>query len=287
MSLEAMPAEATPSNLEMMRDRLRSTATASFEAGGKNAPDVLPPIIAAGSVEGFKRTFPGQDVVDTEVLRHLLERASQDAGRAFGTVVTGPERAALSPALADDNDKRFKNAQTDVPLLMNKELARKFAALVYPDANPENVDKFLKRPLTFTTIVDLTARQLGIEAKPVEPGRAMAVLDEVVPKDEKDYTRFTVEELRSFIQKEGALHNEKDVLTVDLLLRLANAVWAGGQVAVAAYKEQPERLQATTFDTPEGRTRVMYEKYKAQYGEEAALYLTALENAKDYLNLIA
>jgi hypothetical protein len=292
MNPEAPSAASSPKSteaptLEVLRENLRRAAREQLAAGGDKAAEVMPSIIAAGSIAGFEKTFPDQTVVDTEAAQMLLEQAARDAARAFNTVVTGSEKDELSPGRAEDNKKRFSDVQSEVPLVVNKVLAHKFAGLVYPDANPSNVAELLEKTMTFATIGIVTARQLGLSIPDLDPKLAVAALEKVTPQDPGNYSRITLERLRGFLEKEHAMHNEKDLITTDLLLRLANAVWAGGAVKVAAFKNQPERLEAEAFDTPEGRTRAMYERFSKEYDPDTAYYLTVFENAKDYLNLIS
>jgi hypothetical protein len=266
--------------IEERREALRTAALAAFdgEAGGN-----LPQLIASGSEYGFRDSYPDHGEVNPHALRSTLEAAAQEAQAAFKGVQKGDKEA-------------FTRAQTDVPEALNARYATRLAEIVYPtklerelddyetapNEHAEKIQQFIKEKINLATIAEVTARQLGMKVpEGFAPEKTYEVIASSLGGEE-----YGLKDLETFMSRqEPASEDLKEILLTDMLLRLANATWAGGQVDVAKLTEKRARLERATFDTPEGRQQQMYSAAKEKHGDEVAFYVAVFENAKDYLNL--
>ncbi len=266
--------------LEERRTALREAALKAFD--GEEAPN-LPALIALGSEYGFRDSYPDHGEVNPHALRSALEAAAQEAEAAFKGVEKG-------------NKEGLERAQSTVPEELNARYAERIAGIVYPtkhDTEPGEyehvrneqvaaVHEFIKEKMNLATVAEITARQLGM---PVPEGFAPEKAHEVIANSAYA-EKYGLEDLEEYMTTGGeAVSDQKELLLADMLLRLANATWAGGQVAVAKLKEARGRLERDTFDTPEGRQREKYNAAEKEFGPEVAFYIAVFENAKDYLNL--
>lgn len=283
--LEARPSEPT---LEELHEKLRLVAQNELE-GKRSGGETLPSVIADASARGFVEThhidFSKEGPAYYNV-RAILLSAAREAKDAFSGIKTKEEEALLTEEEATRNASRYKTAYSGAPKDLNRKYMTSLAQLVYPEVQDIDLDRLLTKNVNFNAIVEVTARQLGGTSLDTDVQHIVDVLEEVVPKDEGDYSRQTLTNLKEFMLADSERKPvEQDVLLTDLVLRLPNATWAGGQAERARYEGKPDRIQKDAFDVPDRRTAVMFAKLKEQHGEEGAFALVVLENAKDYLNI--